>query len=209
MRLRRFYHFTSEHHLSLIEASGVLSKGDVPLTLTGGVNAVWLTSNNDWTVLGWTEQSAHDKTAVRIAVDLPLDEVTYWPTYAANHQVDKQLYWTLDDAGSNQSANWYLHFNPIPVPAFAEVVRKPALPEVIQLGLRKCVEEDDLTRLVELAYNNGLVMHLKGHVITQFEGKHEHVKVTAGPLTQKHRIRNLYRYITIQKSGLSEVDHVL
>lgn len=130
------YHFTSREHLPSILREG-LSRGDVPLTPTTGLNAVWLTSDAspDGHGLSSGEVIAadvaaragvstggkgfrtHDKRAVRLLVNIPRGDrrLVRWRPWARKNI---ELNWlaALENAGggSAKARTWFLFWGVIP-----------------------------------------------------------------------------------------------
>ena len=129
----RLFHFTATEHLQAILAEG-LAKGDVPISPTEGVNAVWLTTDDDpdghglsdGRLLTREERAACarvlgreppenarflNKRAVRIKVMIPSSDrrLVHWPKWARK-RLDRDWYSTLDRTGGGKSASWYLFF---------------------------------------------------------------------------------------------------
>lgn len=115
----RLYHYTSPWHLPAILDDG-LTRGDVPLTPTGGTNAVWLTGDPNPAVQGW---AGGFKTAVRITVDLDSGDprLVKWSDYATERGVDPGWHKILDQTGGGGANDWYLYFGRIPAETFESV----------------------------------------------------------------------------------------
>lgn len=62
------YHFTEPNRILSIRLYGII-KGDVPVTITGGFNAPWFTSDPSPQNQAWSGGSY--KTSVRLTVDFP------------------------------------------------------------------------------------------------------------------------------------------
>jgi len=117
------YHFTSRLHLPAILSSGALSRGDVPLSPTGGVNAVWLTDDPEANRQGWRHGSIVDKGEVRITVRIPVGDPALhrWQDFAREMKVEPSWYSVLDQVAGGGSDRWWLYAGLVPKALFAEV----------------------------------------------------------------------------------------
>jgi hypothetical protein len=143
------YHFTAAEYLDVIQRDG-LSKGDVPLAKTQGINAVWLTTDSepeghgltDGHVLTADERAAWgrvfgreppppgarfpNKRAVRITVKIPSSDksLVHWPRWARK-RLEPSWYDALNRTASGgrkgQERTWWLYFGVISPDRFAAV----------------------------------------------------------------------------------------
>ena len=138
------YHYTAKEYLEEILRDG-LTKGDVPVSPTEGMNAVWLTTDHNSEGHGLSDGEfltpelrdayarvcGHEppgdlrianKRAVRIKVMIStLDRrLEHWPSWARK-RLDRGWYQTLDAVGGGKSASWYLYFAGIAPERFLEV----------------------------------------------------------------------------------------
>ncbi len=112
----KLYHYTAREYLPSIKRQGI-TRGDVPLTPTGGFNAPWLTDDPNAAQQDWKEGSGLDKTAVRIEVAIPKSErkkLLSWPVLADRAKMDPTWYEALDKAGGGGSAHWHVFYGRIP-----------------------------------------------------------------------------------------------
>ena len=117
---RLLYHFTSLMHLPLIEGSGYISRGDVPLTITGGFNAPWLTADPEAGNQKWSQGGDVNKTAVRLTIQIPVGHrcLHYWPELAHEEGVEPRWFDALARAQGGKSRdayNWYIFKGRIPM----------------------------------------------------------------------------------------------
>ena len=107
------YHYTATEYLLSILENGIMI-GDVPITLTGGFNAPWLTSDRDPGGHG-LDSAWLDKRAVRITVKIPPNDLRlkWWPKFARK-RVEPSWYGTLDRTGGGKSQSWYVYRGIIP-----------------------------------------------------------------------------------------------
>jgi hypothetical protein len=143
-----FHHFTAVEYLDRIFREG-LRKGDVPLTATEGINAVWLTTDRRPDGHGLTTGhglSAEErdvwsqlfgkrlrpgarypnKRAVRITVKLRRENrnLKHWPTWARK-RLQPAWYQDLIRASGGppkQARTWWLYFDVIPPEWFTSVI---------------------------------------------------------------------------------------
>jgi hypothetical protein len=108
----RLYHFTSTGHLPGILRRGI-SRGDVPTSPTGGLNAPWLTADSKAGGQGWAR--GNWKTGVRLTVNVSGSKLRKWSEYAEEEGVDPKWYDALDRAGGGGSDDWYIYLGTIPV----------------------------------------------------------------------------------------------
>ena len=138
------YHFTAAEYIEQIKVEG-LTRGDVPTSLTEGVNAVWLT--NDRNPLGHGLSDAHvltaeersmverltgqrppenarypNKRAYRITVKVPRGDraLVPWPKWGRK-RLAADWYETLSDIGRGKHKTWYLYFGTIPPDWFTSI----------------------------------------------------------------------------------------
>jgi len=112
----KLYHFTSEYHLLQILKDTALTKGDVPLSPTHGINAVWFTIDPNRYHQLWIRGSAVDKTKVRIEVRINKNDpnLRKWTEFARRH-LAKFWFKALDDVAGNRSGDWYIYLKPFPL----------------------------------------------------------------------------------------------
>ena len=115
----KLYHFTDPNRLPSIEQHGIF-RGDVPISIAGGYNAPWLTtdptpSNQTWSGGGY-------KTGLRLTINIPDDdpklvkwtditkaEIEKQPNEEAKKSL-KQWYDILNKTGGGgEEDNWYLY----------------------------------------------------------------------------------------------------
>jgi hypothetical protein len=78
----RLYHFTAEHLIKPILASGLLD-GKIPIFTPNGRLALfmglcqWLTDNGDWDAQTWATKQliSYDRTACRLTIEIPHEEM--------------------------------------------------------------------------------------------------------------------------------------
>lgn len=140
------YHFTAHDRLGSIMEAG-LNKGDVPLSETTGMNAVWLTTDpapdgHGLDAAGVLDDAARytmlrlfgelppegsrwsDKTAVRITVRLPSGDrnLKDWLPWARKRASADWLSRLHSAAGGHRKARtWKLYFGVVPPSAFVAV----------------------------------------------------------------------------------------
>ena len=140
------YHFTARDNLEAIQAEG-LTRGDVPITQTEGLQAVWLTTNKDSDGHGLSDDRPlteeeiaalkrispktkipegarmKNKRAVRITVKIPRNDrkLEHWPKWGKKH-LDHTWFDTLNRTGGGKYKTWFLYFGVIPPDWFTEVV---------------------------------------------------------------------------------------
>jgi len=73
----RLFHFTARKYLQAIQENGI-SRGSIATSPSEAIQGAWLTSDPSWTSQEWTRASAHDKTQLRITVDIPDDTGKLW-----------------------------------------------------------------------------------------------------------------------------------
>ena len=141
----RLYHFTCWHHWPAIQAGG-LCKGDVPITPSLGMNAVWFTTDEDPAGHGLSggepispkiiaaairqngraPANTHwpNKRAIRITVDFPdgAEGLHHWPKWSAA-KVAPPLLRSLErnGGGPRKAETWWLYFGTVPPADFAAV----------------------------------------------------------------------------------------
>ena len=84
---------------------------------TRGFNAPWLTSDPSWVNQGWKEGSIIDKSAVRLTVEIPDEELDKrlfsWGVIAKTLKLDRRWCQTLDAVAGGGSSKWYIHLGTI------------------------------------------------------------------------------------------------
>ncbi|MCL4069325.1 hypothetical protein M3484_22460 [Pseudomonas sp. GX19020] len=134
------HHYTALEYLPKIMAEG-LTRGEVPMTRTFCLNAVWFTTQTsplgheltdgrpltlqEKALLGLPPDSPHrfpNKRAVRITVDLPPDAVTEWIPWARG-RIDREWLRVVNKSGGGmvKARSWYMSFNPISPDLFLSV----------------------------------------------------------------------------------------
>jgi len=113
----KLYHFTSEYHLLQILKDTALTKGDVPLSPTHGINAVWFTIDPNRYHQLWIRGSAVDKTKVRVEVRINRKDpnLVKWTDFAKKH-LAKAWFETLDKVVGYRSNDWYIYLKTFPLP---------------------------------------------------------------------------------------------
>lgn len=111
------YHFTSLRNLASIKMYGII-KGDVPITMMGGYNAPWLTSDSNPSSQGWT--GGGDKDKVRLTIEIPDGDHNLWKwtdvmkehleTLVSKPEKELAQKWfdILNETGGGQD-NWYIY----------------------------------------------------------------------------------------------------
>jgi hypothetical protein len=111
----KLYHFTSQIHWAAIQNAGSLKTVESNISMLlehAGPDVVWLTSNPDPAAhKGWAGLSFHDKTSVRITVNVPDDEVSHWPFWSRKHDIDEEWYDALATAGNPEE--WWVIERPV------------------------------------------------------------------------------------------------
>lgn len=138
------YHFTSEQHLDSILREG-LTRGDVPTSVTDGINGVWFTTSPEpkgqgimaggavssevKTLVAKTtgrtlpEGSKYaDKTAARIEVVIPSHDrrLVSWARWGRKH-CELSMFESLNRTGSGWKM-WFIYFGTISTDHFASVL---------------------------------------------------------------------------------------
>lgn len=121
----KLYHFTSKMHLPGIMQEG-LTRGDVPVTPTGGLNHPWLTDDPEPRQQQWAQGCVYNKVQMRITVELPDDPLVYdlrrWPELATELGVDPHWYAALEKVGGGKGEHWYVTRKPVPTSCFTEIL---------------------------------------------------------------------------------------
>ena len=112
------YHFTSYSRIESIKKYGIV-KGDVPITIMGGYNAPWFTSDRNPSSQGWT--AGGDKDEIRITVEIPDGDpkLKKW-TDVIKEELSKienksdlksreSWYNILNEIGGGGQDNWYIY----------------------------------------------------------------------------------------------------
>ena len=131
----KLYHFTDPNRLPSIETSGI-NRGDVPITMAGGYNAPWFTTDPTPSNQGWA--GGGYKTSLRLTVDIPDADpkLKKW-TDIIEEQISnandpetkkslKQWYDILNSTGGNGQEYWYIYQGTVP---FEWVVEKKLMDE--------------------------------------------------------------------------------
>lgn len=116
------YHFTSKYHLPGIEKEG-LTRGDVPITPTGGYNAVWFTTNKIIAKNAWAGGSVVNKLEVRITVELDTTDpkLHKWTNIVKSEKVEPWWADALNISGGGSADNWYIYKGVIPPSMFKKI----------------------------------------------------------------------------------------
>jgi len=88
-----------------------LKYGDVPTSVSTGINAPWLTSDYRSHRQVWSKGSSVDKRRIRLTVAVPEADtrLVKWSTFARQNQIDPKWYQHLNAAGGGGSDWWYLY----------------------------------------------------------------------------------------------------
>jgi hypothetical protein len=138
------YHFTALEYLDAIKADG-LTKGEVPVSPTDLLNAVWLTTDPSPKGHGLTDgrplteqerfveyqrrgfmppEGARfpNNRAVRIAVLIPSSDrnLYHWPKWGRK-RIAPDWYKRMDRVGGGKSKTWWIYFGVIPPRSFREI----------------------------------------------------------------------------------------
>lgn len=117
------YHFTASYNVPYIKKSGI-SRGDVPITITGGYNAPWFTSDPNPASQGW--DAGGPKSEIRITVNFPdgdknllkWTDVIKGELDALDNPSDKKSrkawYDVLNQVGGSGQDNWYIYKGVVP-----------------------------------------------------------------------------------------------
>jgi hypothetical protein len=119
-RMLTFYHFTRLLTIGTIYESG-LRKGDIPLTLSTGFNAVWLTTDPDPTRFFYVDEAnSQMKRAVRIKLQVSANDpnLKSWRDVAAMYKVSPSWYDSLHFSGGQSSEAWWVYRGKISNEAF-------------------------------------------------------------------------------------------
>lgn len=102
------YHFTREVYLPSIKKYGLV-RGDVPISPSGGYNAVWLTTDKNSKKQAWAGGEA--KTSIRITLDInEKDPNLYkWTDVIKNEGVEDWWANALNKSGSMGQNFWYIY----------------------------------------------------------------------------------------------------
>jgi hypothetical protein len=119
------YHFTRRSALPGILHNG-LTKGDVPLDLNTGINAVCLTVRDSppRQALRNGQSGADDKTGIRIAVEVdPHDPALLrWKHFPVRFKVDTRFFRALNRGIEGSPVyDWYVYLATLPTERFLEV----------------------------------------------------------------------------------------
>jgi len=113
------YHFTDLYRLDSIKKHGIY-KGDVPISIMGGYNAPWLTTDPNPSNQKWG-----NKTGLKLTINIPDNDpnlnkwtdITKQEIEKAKTNEDKEMlakwYKALHDTGG-ESNNWYVYHGTIP-----------------------------------------------------------------------------------------------
>lgn len=119
----RYFHFTSRFCLPYILEQG-LNRGDVPLSETASVNAVWLTKEGRKHKQKYNKTSRfygpdgrvyyYDKSEIRLTVDLVEEPLLFaWEEVVKRLEVDPEFARRLNRAGNETGGLWHVMFRQI------------------------------------------------------------------------------------------------
>jgi hypothetical protein len=135
-----YYHFTAREYLRAIAREG-LRKGEVALSPTDVLNAVWLTTDPDPAghglgearqltvdekrILGlppFADLSFPDKRAIRFRTVIPSRDrrLAHWPKWARK-RLEAWWYEALREADGSKSDTWWLYWGTIPADALEAI----------------------------------------------------------------------------------------
>ena len=113
--MQKMYHYTSEFHWPSIDEVGAIrtTESNVSMTTDGaGPDVVWLT-NQVFTTPPPYLKSAVDKTAVRIQVTVPREEIHRADRWLRSHGASEDWIATLEHAGGARASTWFVVERPI------------------------------------------------------------------------------------------------
>jgi hypothetical protein len=128
----KLYHFTKELWLKDIMAFGIV-RGDVPITLDGGFQAPWLTTDPKPKNQKWSGDTISYR--IEVEIDHVNDRNLWkWSVLAERLSVDPDWYRILDETGGGGSDNWYVYLGRIKPSTFKNIYNivnggKVSLPE--------------------------------------------------------------------------------
>lgn len=111
------YHFTDPRRIPSIKKSGII-KGDVPITVWGGFNAPWFTTDSEAGNQSW--EAGTGKSDARITVEIPDGDskLVKW-TDLISEELNKlegeekagrqKWYNVLNEVGGGGQDNWYIY----------------------------------------------------------------------------------------------------
>lgn len=159
---RMLYHYTARENLPGIAAVG-LYRGDVPISPTHGICAVWLTSDPDPRGHGLSEARALtrselrtlglrrptrmlDKRAIRLAVEVPDgdERLVSWEVWARENGVTPSWYEVLDRTGGGKASTWFLYHGVVRrswISAVFDLRKSCAAPDWQELATQACFDE--------------------------------------------------------------------
>ena len=117
----KLYHFTDPNRLPFIKEMGI-TRGDVPITMTGGYNAPWFTTDPNPGNQAW---GMGGKNGLRITVEIPQGDAKLlkW-TDVINKELEslperdreprRAWYDVLDKVGGGGQDNWYIYKGVVP-----------------------------------------------------------------------------------------------
>lgn len=111
----RLYHYTSLMHWRSIKRDGYIDVTESNVDILrdhAGPDVVWLT-NESYDSTPPMLASIVDKTAVRILVEVPDDEVHRADTWMLEHGADPEWIAILERAGGSSATTWYVVERPI------------------------------------------------------------------------------------------------
>lgn len=119
------YHFTARKYLEPIKEHGI-SRGNVATSPSEAIQGAWLTSDASWTTQEWTRASAHDKTEVRITVDIPDDtgKLWHWRDLAKELKVTPEWFDILVRVRGNPDP-WHVFLGVVRPEWFVEIEERP------------------------------------------------------------------------------------
>lgn len=134
------YHFTAAEYLDSIREHGLV-RGEVPISATDLLNAVWLTTDRSPSGHGLTDGREltdqekllkkldpalparfPDKRAVRITLRIPSTDrnLRHWPAWGKK-RLESGWYQTLSRIGGGKDRSWWLYWGVIPPERFDKV----------------------------------------------------------------------------------------
>jgi hypothetical protein len=122
----RFYHFTSTVYLTGILSDGI-TRGDVPLSMQGGFNAVWLTTEPHFDKQKWVRGSVLFKDEVRITVDVPANDIALRRWQAYEPEIDPTWWRVSHHIDADQLDHYWLHRGVVRAQQIVAVDLKPGI----------------------------------------------------------------------------------
>ena len=107
----KLYHFTAVGRLPLVMEFGI-TRGDVPITPSGGYNAPWLTADPSFASQGWSTGSIEDKRQMRLTVEIPASHrnlLNKWTDIAEAEGMNPLWLRALHESGGGGHDKWYVY----------------------------------------------------------------------------------------------------